>query len=78
MKVKRLAQMSELERAIVMMVWGDVKDLPQYQTWQKYERAFTHDDKKYRYKCLFKIEGDHLKLDQTKIEYEQVIIDLMH
>ena len=71
MKVKRLAQMSELERAVVMMVWSDVKDLPDINIWRKYERGFTHDDKKYRYKCLFKIEEGHLRLDQAKINVER-------
>ncbi len=78
MKVKRLAEMSELERAIVMMVWDDVKVLPEYATWRKYERGFTHENKKYRYKCKFKVEDGHLRLIDAEVEHEQVIVDLMH
>lgn len=78
MKVKRLQQMSQLERAIIMMVWNDIQDQPLYASWRKYERGFTHEGKKYRYKCQFKIENGHLRLIDTQIEHEQVIIDLMH
>ena len=78
MKVKRLAQMSALERSIMMMIWSDVKDQPNYSNWRSYERGFKHEGKDYRYRCKFKIEDGHLRLIDTSIEYEQVVIDLMH
>ncbi len=78
MKVKRINQMSELEKAIIGMVWDDVKGLPNYANWRKYERSFTHENKKYRYKCQFKIEDGHLQLINTEIEHEQVVIDIIH
>jgi len=78
MKVKRIYEMSELEKAIIKMVWDDVKDLPNYANWRKYERGFTHDEKKYRYRCQFKIEDGHLRLLNTEIEHEQVVLDIIH
>ncbi|HWI50127.1 MAG TPA: hypothetical protein VNU45_18100 [Rummeliibacillus sp.] len=78
MKVKRMNEMSELERAIMMMIWDDIKELPHYSSWRKYERGFTYDEKNYRYKCNFKIEDGHLRLINAEIEHEQVIIELMH
>ena len=78
MKVKRVMEMSELERAIMRMVWNDVKELPEYYTWRGYKRNFTHDNKQYTYECKFKIEVGHLKLSDCHIEYKQVIIDIMH
>lgn len=77
-KVKRLAEMSQLEREIISMVWNDVKIMPNYTTWRKYERGFTYENKNYRYKCLFKIEDGHLRLMNTEMEHEQVVVDLMH
>lgn len=70
--------MSELERAIMLMVWSDVEKLPAYDTWRKYERSFKYEDKDYRYKCKYRVEDGHLRLIDAKIEYEQVIIDIMH
>jgi len=78
MKVKRLHEMSELERSIMLMVWTDVQSLPAYDTWRKYERGFTFEGKKYRYKCKYRVDDGHLRLIETKIEHEQVMIDLMH
>jgi hypothetical protein len=78
MKVKRLKEMSQLERAIIMMVWNDIQKQPNYANWRSYERGFKHDGKAYRYKCKFKVEDGHLRLADTSIEYEQVVIDLMH
>lgn len=78
MKVKRLYQMSELEKSIMLMIWSDIQNLPNADTWQRYERSFVYEDKPYRYKCRFKIEGGHLRLLDTHIEHEQVVIDLMH
>lgn len=70
--------MAEIERAIILMVWGDVRSLPLYSDWRRYERGFTHEGKNYKYSCKFKIENEHLRLKDTNIEHEQVIIDLMH
>jgi hypothetical protein len=78
MKVNRLVEMSELEKAIVLMIWSDVKDLPLYANWRNYERGFTHENKNYRYKCRFKVEDGHLRLMDAVIEHERVTIDLMH
>ncbi len=78
MKVKRLYEMSELEKAVMLMIWGDVQALPNADSWQKYERGFTYESKPYRYKCRFMVEGGHLKLMDASIEHEQVTIDLMH
>ncbi len=78
MKVKRLHEMAQLEKAIVMMVWGDVQAMPNYDTWRTYERSFTYDDKRYKYKCKFRVEEGYLKLIDTNIEHEQIIVDLLH
>lgn len=78
MKVKRLYEMSELEKAIMLMVWDDVQSMPNADMWRKYERGFTYENKKYRYRCRFKIEDGHLRLMDTSIEHEQVVIDLIH
>jgi hypothetical protein len=78
MKVKRLYQMSELEKSIMLMVWMDIQNLPNYDSWRKYERGFKYEGKPYRYKCKYRVEDGHLRLMNAKIEHEQVIIDLMH
>lgn len=78
MKVKRLYQMSELEKAIMLMLWDDVQGMPNADTWRKYERGFAYEGKNYRYKCRFKIEDGHLRLIDTHIEHEQVVIELVH
>ena len=78
MKVKRLYQMSELEKCIMLMIWSDVQHLPVYDSWRKYERGFKYEGKPYRYKCKYRIEDGHLRLIDTAIEHEQVIIDLRH
>lgn len=78
MNVKRLHQMASLEKAIVMMVWSDIKEMPVYSQWRKYERGFTYEGKPYRYKCKFKVADGHLRLIDTHIEHEQVTIDLIH
>lgn len=70
--------MSELEKAIMLMLWDDVQSLPNADTWRKYERGFTYENKPYRYKCRFMVEDGHLRLMDTSIEHEQVTIDLMH
>lgn len=78
MKVKRLYEMSALEKSIMLMVWKDVQELPAYDTWRKYERGFIYEGKPYRYKCKYRVEEGHLRLLEAKIEHEQVIVDLMH
>lgn len=78
LKVKRLYEMSELEKAVMLMVWGDVEQLPNADTWRKYERGFVYENKKYRYKCRFMVEDGHLRLQDARIEHEQVVVDLMH
>jgi len=70
--------MSELESSIMLMIWSDVQNLPAYDSWRKYERSFKYEGKPYRYKCKYRVEDGHLRLIETKIEHEQVIIDLMH
>ena len=78
MKVKRLHEMSELEKCIMLMVWEDVQKLPEYTNWRKYERGFIFEEKPYRYKCKFKVEQGHLRLIEAKIEHEQVVLELVH
>lgn len=78
MKVKRMHQMSKLEQSIMLMIWSDIKELPVYDSWRSYERSFKFEDKPYRYKCIYKVENDHLKLLNAKIEHEQVVIELVH
>lgn len=78
MKIKRMNEMSQLEKSIVQMVWSDVKDLPLYHDWRNYERGFTHENKNYKYKCKFKIEDGHLRLLNAEIEHEQIVLDIMH
>lgn len=78
MKVKRLHEMSPLERSIMLMVWSDVEKLPEYDSWRKYERSFVFEGKPYRYKCKYRVEEGHLRLIEAKIEHEQVTIDLIH
>lgn len=77
-KIKRPHQMSELERAIINMVWSDVKDLPVYDCFRKYERGFKFEGKDYVYSCKYRIESELLKLIDTNIEHKQVTIDLLH
>lgn len=77
-KIKRTMDMSELEKAIVSMVWDDVKTMPAYSEWRKYERGFIFEQIKYRYKCRFKIEDGFLVMHDTSIEHETVAINLMH
>lgn len=78
MKVKRLKEMPQLQQAVVMMVWGDIKNAPLYSSWRKYERGFVYEGKNYRYRCKFKIEDNHLKMIDAHIEHEQEVIDIMH
>ena len=78
MKIKKLHEMSELEKAIVRMVWSDIESLPVYNDFRNYERGFIFEEKPYRYKCKFKIENGYLRMIETHIEHEQVIIDIMH
>lgn len=77
-KLNRLYNMSELERAIIKMVWSDVKDLPIYDCFKKYERGFKFEGKDYVYTCRYRIESEVLKLIDTHIEHKQVTIDLLH
>ena len=77
-KIKRTRDMSELEKAIVSMVWDDVKSMTAYSDWRKYERGFIFEQIKYRYKCRFKIEDGFLRMNNTSIEHETVSINLMH
>lgn len=70
--------MAELERAIIMMIWSDIQVLPSYDTWRKYERSFTYDTKKYRYKCKYRLQDGFLRLRDTSITHEQITIDLIH
>ncbi len=70
--------MSKLERAIMLMIWEDVQGMPNIDVWRKYERGFTYENKKYRYKCRFRVQDGHLRLIDTSIEHEQVVIELVH
>jgi hypothetical protein len=78
MKVKRMFQMSKLEQCIMLMIWSDIKNLPHYDTWRSYERAFKFEEKPYRYKCKYRVEGGHLRIIEAKIEHEQVVINILH
>jgi hypothetical protein len=78
MKVKRIKEMSELERSIMKMVWEDVQKLPSYMGWRGYKRKFVYDHKPYQYECEFLVEDNHLQLRNVHIEHEQVVIELAH
>ena len=77
-KVKRVNQMSELERAVMLMLWSDIQNLPEYDCWRSYERGFTFEGKDYTYKCKYRIDDGHLRLIDTQIEYAEVTIQLIH
>lgn len=77
-KVKRLYEMSPLERSIMLMVWSDVQHQPNYDSWRTYERGFSFEGKEYYYKCKFRIDDGHLRLREAKIEYAQVTLDIAH
>lgn len=78
MKIKRLAEMSELERSIMLMVWDDVERLPEYANFRSYQRSFTYENKPYVYKCKYKIEDGYLRLKESQIEHAQEVINIMH
>ena len=77
-KVKRVFEMSELERAVMLMLWSDIQKLPEYDCFRKYERGFKFEEKDYIYKCQYRIDGGHLRLKDAAIEYAQETINLMH
>ena len=77
-KVKRVNQMSELERSVMLMLWSDIQSLPEYDCWRKYERGFTFEGKDYVYKCKYRIDDGHLRMIDTQIEYAEVTIQLIH
>lgn len=76
LKLRRMHEMSKLEQSIMVMIWTDVKELPVYENYRNYERSFTYENKRYRYKCKYKIEDGHLSIIDDYIEHEQVVIDL--
>lgn len=70
--------MSHLERSVMLMLWKDIKNMPEYKNWHNYERGFTFEGKKYRYRCKFKVEDENLQLMDSSIEHEQQVIELVH
>ena len=78
MKIKRLAEMSELERSIMLMVWGDVERLPEYSNFRSYQRDFIYENKPYVYKCKYRIEDGYLRLKDSQIEHAQEVISIIH
>ena len=70
--------MSQIEKAVMSMIWADIQTLPRIDIWRSYDRGFSYDSINYRFKCKFKIEGNYLKLIDSRIEHEQETIDLIH
>jgi hypothetical protein len=60
MKIKRISEMSELEKAVIKMIWDDVKNIRQDGLWRTYEKPFIHENNNYKVKCSFKIEDGFL------------------
>jgi|GEM_PF-2050771 hypothetical protein len=78
LKVKRLKDMSQLERNIMLMIWSDIQKSPHILDWRYYERDFSFENKDYVFKCNFKVQEGHLQLRNTRIEYATKTIELYH
>lgn len=58
--IKRTGEMVQLERAVIKMIWDDVKNTKDDGVWRKYERGFTFEGSKYKVKCSFRISNQYL------------------
>lgn len=51
MKTKRAKDMLPIEKAIILMIWEDIQNLPNDGRWRKYTRGFTFEGKRYTVIC---------------------------
>lgn len=70
MKMKRVYEMSQLERAIVKMLFDDVCKTPDDGVWRKYEKNFTYEKQAYIVKCSFKLSNQNLTYKNLFITQE--------
>ncbi len=59
MKVKRTAEMSQLEREVIKMIHKDVRGTPDDGSWRKYEKEFIYEGKRYIVKLSFKVDRQY-------------------
>lgn len=67
MKVKRTREMSQLEQAIIRMIFKDVEKTPDDGQWRKYEKQFTYEKEEYIVKCSFRIDNQFLSYKKLVI-----------
>lgn len=71
LNIKRTSQMVALERAVIKMIWDDVKNIPDDNTWRKYERCFTYENQRYVVKCSFRVDNQYLTYKNMVISHEK-------
>lgn len=75
MKIQRASEMSELEKAVINMIWSDIKNTPDDDQWRKYERKFTYLENKYIVTCSFKLDNQYFTYKKLIISHDtQTII----
>ncbi len=68
--------MAELEKAVIKMIWDDVKNLKDDGFWRNYSRNFTYEHKQYKVKSQVKVNNQYFTYRNLSIEYAVQIIDI--
>lgn len=76
MKIKRKEEMSQLEKAIIGMIFRDVGNIPDDGIWRKYEKKFIYEQQDYIVKCSFKLDNHFLTYRNLYITKEAKTIFL--
>lgn len=69
--IKRLVEMSDLERAVIQMIFDDVRNIQDDNVWRNYQRKFTFESKSYVVKCKFKMSNQYLTHKDLIITHDQ-------
>lgn len=76
MKIKRAVEMSELEKAVINMIWQDIKNIKDDGVWRKYEKKFIYLGDKYLVKCAFKVSNQYFTYKNFVISYDTQLIEI--
>ncbi len=74
LNIKRTKDMVSLERAVIKMIWDDVKNIPDDGKWRSYNRSFTYENNKYLVKCSFRVDNQYLTYRNMVISHDQETI----
>lgn len=67
MKIKRMADYTELERVVLLKIWEAVKGTTKDALVRTIKSAFICQDRKFNFACDFQLVGEYLRVSKLTV-----------